>query len=63
VLSADEVAEIRAIGDNTGSMALKGANPGHEGSPQPDRWPLDDELAEVARRWRIDPQRELSAVI
>src|SRR4051812_36634119 len=61
VLSDDEVAEIRAIGDNTGSMALKGANPGHEGSPQPDRWALDDELAAVARRWSIDPQRELVA--
>ena len=26
-LSADDVAAIRAIGDNTGCMALKGANP------------------------------------
>jgi aryl-alcohol dehydrogenase-like predicted oxidoreductase len=60
VLGTDEVAEIRAIGDNTGSMALKGASPGFEGSPQPDRWALDDELAAVARRWRIDPARELA---
>src|SRR4051794_31441826 len=60
VLSADDVAEIRAIGDNTGSMVLKGANPGHEGAPQPDRWALDDDLAAVARRWSIAPQRELS---
>ena len=60
VLTDDEVAEIRAIGDNTGSMALKGANPDHEGSPRPDRWALDDELAAVAQRWSIDPQRELS---
>ena len=27
VLSDDDVAEIRAIGDNTGCMALKGASP------------------------------------
>lgn len=61
VLSADEVDEIRAIGDNTGCMALKGASPAHEGEAQPDRWPLDDELAAVAERWRIDPARDLAA--
>jgi aryl-alcohol dehydrogenase-like predicted oxidoreductase len=32
VLSAEEVAELRAIGDNTGCMTLKGAAPDHEGS-------------------------------
>ena len=58
-LSADDVAEIRQIGDNTGSMALKGASPQHEGEVQPDRWPLDPQLAGVAERWRIDPQRDL----
>ncbi len=26
------------IGDNTGSMALKGASPDHEGDERPDRW-------------------------
>ena len=31
VLSAEEVAEIRALGDNTGSMLLKGAAPGLRG--------------------------------
>ena len=35
VLSAEEVAEIRAIGDNTGSMLLKGAAPDFEGEPCP----------------------------
>ena len=30
-LSAEDVAEIRAIGDNAGCMALKGASPDHEG--------------------------------
>ncbi len=58
-LDPDEVAAIRAIGDNTGCMALKGASPDHEGPAQPDRWPLSEELAGVARRWRIDPEREL----
>ena len=60
VLSADEVAEIRAIGDNTGCMALKGAAPDFEGDPLPDRWPLSDELAELAGRWGIDPRRDLA---
>jgi aryl-alcohol dehydrogenase-like predicted oxidoreductase len=59
-LSDSEIAELRAIGDNTGCMTLKGANPQHEGAPQPDRWALDDELAELAARWRIEPARDLS---
>ncbi|MEA2177165.1 MAG: hypothetical protein QOG77_462, partial [Solirubrobacteraceae bacterium] len=59
VLSDEEVAELREIGDNTGSMALKGASPDHEGPAQPDRWSLDDELAELAVRWEIDPARDL----
>jgi len=58
-LSDEEVAEIRAIGDNSGSMALKGANPDHEGEERPDRWPLDEELAAVGKRWGIDPKRDL----
>ena len=37
-LSEADVAEIRAIGDNFGSMALKGASPDHEGEERPDRW-------------------------
>ncbi len=59
-LSAAEVEEIRAIGDNTGCMALKGANPAHEGEERPDRWALSDELAEVGRRWGIVPERDLA---
>jgi aryl-alcohol dehydrogenase-like predicted oxidoreductase len=58
-LSDDDVATIRAIGDNTGSMALKGANPIHEGDEQPDRWPLTPELAAVGKRWGISPDRDL----
>jgi aryl-alcohol dehydrogenase-like predicted oxidoreductase len=59
VLSAQEVQEIRAIGDNTGSMTLKGGVPDHEGEERPDRWPLDEELAAVGERWDIDPYRDL----
>ncbi|MDX6690704.1 MAG: hypothetical protein QOG15_2161 [Solirubrobacteraceae bacterium] len=58
-LDADEVAHIRAIGDNTGSMALKGAGPDHEGEPRPDRWELSPRLDAVARRWGIEPDRDL----
>jgi aryl-alcohol dehydrogenase-like predicted oxidoreductase len=58
-LSPDDVAAIRAIGDNAGCMALKGANPAHDGPEQPDRWPLNDELAAVGSRWGIDPDRDL----
>jgi aryl-alcohol dehydrogenase-like predicted oxidoreductase len=60
-LSAEEVAEIRAIGDNTGCMTLKGASLEHEGEERPDRWPLTDDLAAVGTRWGIDPQRDLIA--
>jgi hypothetical protein len=61
-LTADDVAEIRAIGDNSGCMALKGASPEHEGEERPDRWPLNDDLAAVGTRWGIDPSRDLVAV-
>ena len=61
VLSDAEVAEIRAVGDNTGSMALKGAAPDFTGEPRPDRWPLTGELEALAARWSIDPRRDLAA--
>jgi aryl-alcohol dehydrogenase-like predicted oxidoreductase len=54
-LTADEVDAIRAIGDNTRCMPLKGGVPDHAGDSLPDRWPLDDELAAIASRWSIDP--------
>ena len=60
-LSAADVGEIRAIGDNTGCMALKGASPQHEGEERPDRWPLSAELTAVGDRWGIDPARDLAA--
>jgi aryl-alcohol dehydrogenase-like predicted oxidoreductase len=58
-LTPDEVSELREIGDNTGSMLLKGATPDHEGEERPDRWAVDEDLAEVARRSGIDPERDL----
>jgi aryl-alcohol dehydrogenase-like predicted oxidoreductase len=58
-LSDEDVAAIRTIGDNANCMALKGANPEHEGPDRPDRWPLSDDLAEVGDRWGIDPTRDL----
>ncbi|HXD53291.1 MAG TPA: aldo/keto reductase [Solirubrobacteraceae bacterium] len=59
-LSAEEVAEIRAIGENGGCMALKGGSVEHTGEPLPDRWELDAELEAVARRWEIDPVGDLA---
>ena len=59
VLSDEELAEIRAVGDNTGSMLLKGATPDHDGDERPDRWGLTPEQSELAARWRIDPERDL----
>jgi hypothetical protein len=63
VLDAAEVDEIRAIGDNTGCMALKGGTPQHEGPPAADRWPMDPRLEDVAARWRIDPTRQLTKLL
>jgi aryl-alcohol dehydrogenase-like predicted oxidoreductase len=59
VLSESEVEEIRTIGDNRGSMLLKGGTPDHDGDELPDRWAIDDELAAIAERWDIDPARDL----
>jgi aryl-alcohol dehydrogenase-like predicted oxidoreductase len=58
-LTEDDLAQIRAIGDNTNCMALKGASPEFEGNSQPDRWPLDDGLVAVAARWDIHPGEDL----
>jgi aryl-alcohol dehydrogenase-like predicted oxidoreductase len=62
VLDPAEVAELRALGDNTGSMNLKGAAPDHEGAPLPDRWPIGPELDALAGRWGIEPARDLTSV-
>jgi aryl-alcohol dehydrogenase-like predicted oxidoreductase len=59
-LSVDDVDAIRSVGDNTGSMTLKGASPEYEGQDSPDRWVIDAQLEEVARRWGIEPDRDLT---
>ena len=50
---------IRRIGDNSNCMALKGASVEHEGEQRADRWAVTEELEAVARRWGIDPARDL----
>ena len=62
-LDDEAVARIREIGDNSGSMALKGANPDHEGDERPDRWALRPELVAAGERWGIDPERDLRSLI
>lgn len=59
-LSAEEIAAIRDLGDNTGSMRLKGASPDNDGDVHADSWPLDESLTQLATRWRIDPATELA---
>jgi aryl-alcohol dehydrogenase-like predicted oxidoreductase len=49
-LSAEEVEQVRQIGDNTGCMALKGASKRHQVSERPDEWPMRDDLLELAGR-------------
>jgi aryl-alcohol dehydrogenase-like predicted oxidoreductase len=58
-LTDDDLATIRALGDNTGSMLLKGASPEFSGDEQPDRWTVDEHLESVAARWAIEPGRDL----
>jgi aryl-alcohol dehydrogenase-like predicted oxidoreductase len=59
-LSEEELSAIRAIGENAGSMVLKGANVEHDGPARADRWGLDQELTAAAERWGIDPARDLA---
>jgi aryl-alcohol dehydrogenase-like predicted oxidoreductase len=61
-LDEQELREIRAIGENSGCMALKGASVEHDGPPSADRWSLDEDLVAVAGRWGIDPARDLRKV-
>ncbi len=60
LLNTAEVEAIRRIGDNAGSMVLKGAAPDFTGDPLPDRWPLSPELSALAGRWGIEPARDLT---
>jgi aryl-alcohol dehydrogenase-like predicted oxidoreductase len=59
-LSEADLSEIRSIGDNFRSMALKGANPEHEGDERPDGWAISAELSSAAERWGIEPDRDLT---
>ncbi|MCW2998153.1 MAG: aldo/keto reductase [Solirubrobacterales bacterium] len=61
VLDPDEVAMMREIGDNAGSMVLKGATPDHDGDVLPDRWPLETDLVAAGARWGIDAEQDLAA--
>lgn len=58
-LTAEEIEEIRAIGDNSNCMALKGAGTQFQGPEGADQWPLDEELWEISKRHDIHPDREL----
>jgi len=59
-LEPEHVAKIREIGNNKGSMKLKGASAEHEGEDAPDRWGLSPELVETGERHGIAPERDLS---
>ena len=52
-LSPAEVEEVRAIGDNTGCMPLKGASQRHESSERPDEWPMRPDLLALADRYGL----------
>ena len=58
-LGADETQCIAEVGNNTGCMALKGANRSHTGLPEADHWGLNSDLEAVGKRWGIDPDRDL----
>jgi aryl-alcohol dehydrogenase-like predicted oxidoreductase len=58
-LTAEEIEELTAIGQNKGCMELKGGNPGHQGDPVADRWSLNTDLLDVATRWKIEPDQDL----
>ncbi len=51
--SPEEVEAIRAIGDNTGCMILKGASKRHATSERPDEWPMREDLLELAGRYGL----------
>jgi aryl-alcohol dehydrogenase-like predicted oxidoreductase len=57
--SGAELRLVAEVGDNAGCMELKGGHPRHAGAPAPDRWGLNPDLRDVARRWSIDPESDL----
>ncbi|MGK2933209.1 MAG: aldo/keto reductase [Solirubrobacterales bacterium] len=58
-LTDEEIDEIASIGDNHGSMALKGGSPVFQGEEKPDGWPLNPDLESAADRWGIVPGKDL----
>jgi aryl-alcohol dehydrogenase-like predicted oxidoreductase len=58
-LTPIEIDRITHLGDNSGSMALKGASPVFEGEEQPDAWAIGTPELQAARRWGIDPDQQL----
>lgn len=63
VLDPVEVDAIREIGDNVGSVPLKGASRQYSGVERADQWKMAAELEDVASRWGIDPDRDLYSAI
>ncbi len=63
MLDPAEVEEIRALGDNTGSVPLKGASRQYMGIERADQWQMTPALEEVARRFQIEPDRDLYSPI
>jgi aryl-alcohol dehydrogenase-like predicted oxidoreductase len=59
-LTPEECDFIRHVGDNTGCMKLKGASAAHEGDDLPDNWRVHEDVADVARRWHIEPSKDLA---
>lgn len=55
-LTPEDMAAIARIGDNAGSMDLKGASVAFEGEEKPDGWPADPGLVEVGSRWGVSPE-------
>ncbi len=53
-LTAEDVATVARIGDNTGCMVLKGASRRHESSDRPDEWAMREDLAPLAERWGLE---------
>ena len=53
-LTAEDIAQIARIGDNTGCMALKGATRRYDGGYCPDAWGLREDLAPLAARWGLE---------
>lgn len=52
-ITAEDVATITLIGDNTGCMQLKGASHRHTKSERPDEWAMRPDLVEVSGRWEL----------